>query len=975
MLLAAGRRRVENTNHMARINFPEMEQQLVQQWQQDRIFERSVQERPEDNQYVFYDGPPFATGLPHYGHILASTLKDVMPRYATMRGYRVERRWGWDCHGLPIENLIEKELGLKTKQDIEAIGVAKFNDACRNNVLKYANEWQAIIHRLGRWVDMEQDYKTMDTTYSESIWWAFKELHSKGLIYEGKKSMHLCPRCETTLSNFEVTQGYKDVTDQTATAAFKLVDEDLFLLAWTTTPWTLPGNVAIAVGAAIEYAVVQADVQDTGTRRYVVAKELVAKVFEDIEHSVESTMLGSELAGKFYEPLFPYFTSEANEHTFQVLAAEFVTTEEGTGMVHIAGGYGQDDYDLVMAHDLPLIQHVGTDGKFVEAVTDFAGQRVKPLGNPKETDQKIVQYLRDNQRLFEEHTFLHSYPHCWRCDTPLLNYASSSWFVQVTALKDHMLEHNATVNWTPHHIKDGRFGKWLEGARDWAISRDRYWGAPIPVWQAEDGDIIVVGSLAELEQLSGQALTDVHKEFVDEVTFEQDGKTYTRVPQVLDCWFESGSMPYAQQHYPFENEAKFNSTFPANFIAEGLDQTRGWFYTLMVLSTALFDKPAFQNVIVNGLVLASDGKKMSKRLKNYPEPGAVMNKYGADALRFYLMSSPVVNGADLKFSEQGVDKVMKRLMLTLWNVFSFYQMFADEGSEAAAIDSQNGTTANVPNIMDTWVLAYMQDVTKRVTKAMEGYQLQVATRTLEEAVQEVSTWYIRRSRDRFKGTQDERVAAVAALQQVLLTLVKLLAPFTPFVAERIYLDIKGVDNQADSVHLETWPQVVESLENAELLEQMQVMRQQVEQLLAMREAASIKVRQPLASVTVPADLKLSDDLKQVLAEEVNVKTVLDGKALALDTTITPELAQEGMFRELVRAINNLRKQQGLTIHDTTIIVYHTESKLVNNVFTDMAEQLCAKVRSSKCEAGTVTTENTKEVMVNNELVQITLLQQ
>ncbi|MFA5995551.1 MAG: isoleucine--tRNA ligase [Patescibacteria group bacterium] len=935
---------------MANINFPNLERDLVERWKKERIFERSVSERPEDKQFVFYDGPPFATGLPHYGHIVASTIKDVVPRYATMRGYRVERRWGWDCHGLPIENLIEKDLNLKTKQDIETIGVAKFNNACKSSVLTYAKEWRAVIERLGRWVDMDNDYRTMDTSYTESVWWVFKQLYDKGLIYEGYKAMHLCPRCETTLSNFEVTLGYKDVTDITATVQFQLVDQpDTYILAWTTTPWTLPGNLALAIGAKIDYLKVA-----VGERYYIVAKERAADLFTGLEHQVIGAVSAAELVGQQYQPLFPYYKNK-DKKLFTIFLANFVSTEEGTGIVHIAGGYGEDDYQLCLREHLPIIQHVGRDGKFVAEVTDFAGKEVKPKGNPKATDLAIIEYLKQpvHDGLFSTKEYKHSYPHCWRCDTPLLNYASNSWFVKVTALKEQMIKNNQTIHWLPEHIKDGRFGKWLEGAKDWAISRDRYWGAPLPIWQAEDGSTICVGSLAELKKYSGVELDDVHKQFVDNVIIEKSGKIYKRVLSVLDCWFESGSMPYAQGHYPFEHKAQFEQGFPAQFIAEGLDQTRGWFYTLMVLSTALFDKPAFKNVIVNGLVLAADGKKMSKRLKNYPEPSLVLEKYGADALRFYLMNSPVVRAEDLRFSEAGVDMVMKKLLLTLYNSFSFYQLFA-QGKTIPA-------TPKPAHIMDKWVLAYMNTIIVQVTEAMDQYDLQTATRLLEKLVQEISTWYIRRSRDRFKTQAN--VVPLAVLRTVLLTTAKLLAPFTPFITEHIY---KALNGALDSVHLEYWPEPNHDYHDEKLLKDMVTVRNLVEQILALREQAGLKVRQPLASVTILETIHLSEDLKKVLLEEVNVKQVKSGTKLELDTVLTDELKQAGAVRELVRLINALRKKQGLTINDFAVLEYSTTSTFIQNIIQSQSVIL----KNSTLMKDIIEGEGNEELKVNGEKILI-----
>lgn len=937
---------------MANLNFPQLEKELLERWKKERIFERSVQDRPENKKFVFYDGPPFATGLPHYGHIVASTIKDVVPRYATMRGFRVERRWGWDCHGLPIENLIEKELGLKTKQDIENIGVAKFNDACRNTVLKYAKDWRVIVERLGRWVDMDNDYRTMDTSYTESVWWVFKQLYDQGLIYEGKKAMHLCPRCETTLSNFEVTLGYKDVTDLSAIVQFQLVQQpNTYILAWTTTPWTLPGNEALAVGEKIDYIKVA-----VGERYYIVAKERAADLFQTVPHQVVGPVAVTELVGQAYQPLFPYFANhQVASKMFKIYAADFVSTNEGTGVVHIAPGYGEDDYQLGLREGLPVIQHVARNGTFIDEVTDFAGQHVKPGADRMKTDAAVIAHLQIADKIFSSSKYKHSYPHCWRCDTPLLNYATSSWFVKVTALKDKMITNNQTVNWIPDHVKDGRFGKWLEGAKDWAISRDRYWGAPLPIWQSEQGNTLCIGSLQELEQLSGKKLTDVHKEFVDVVQIHYQGKTYHRIPQVLDCWFESGAMPYAQEHYPFEHKDDFEANFPAQFIAEGLDQTRGWFYTLTVLSTALFNQPAFKNVLVNGLVLAEDGKKMSKRLQNYPEPTIVLEKYGADALRFYLMSSPVVRAEDLRFSEHGVDQVMKKLLLTLSNSYTFYRLFA-----------QNKTVPTTPqsdDIMDQWMLAYLNTVIVQVTSAMETYDLQTATRLLENLVQEMSTWYIRRSRDRFK--QPDNIAALSVLRYTLLVTAKLLAPFTPFIADKIYLDL---GENLDSVHLELWPELNSQFSNEGLLTQMAEVRGLVEQILALREQAAMKVRQPLASVKVPGAEKLSPALQAVLLDEVNIKTILPGSTLQLDTVLTEELRQEGAYRELVRLINALRKKQGLTINDRMVLEYSTTSPFLQTVMQTQGEALQHSTLMKQIVPG----EGTIELKVNGEVICVQL---
>lgn len=908
---------------------------MLAYWRTHHTFERSINERPKDKPFTFYDGPPFATGLPHYGHIVASTIKDVVPRYKTMRGFRVERRWGWDCHGLPVENLIEKELNLKTKKDIEAIGVSKFNDACRTSVLKYTKEWRATIERLGRWVDMDNDYRTMDASYTESIWWAFKRLYEQGLIYEGKKAMHLCPRCETTLSNFEVTLGYKDITDYSVVAQFQLVDEPgTYILAWTTTPWTLPGNEALAVGSDIPYVKIA-----VGERYYIIAAERGEDWFVNTgtPYEVVGQLRGRDLVGKKYQPLFPYYAQLQKQYSdlFTVQPADFVTVAEGTGIAHIAGGYGEADYQLAQARHWPIIQHVGRNGKFVAEVTDFADQPAKPKADPTAADQKIIAWLKAHDSVFAVKPYTHSYPHCWRCETPLLNYAATSWFVKVTALKDKMLQHNQTIQWLPEHIKDGRFGKWLAGAKDWAISRDRYWGAPLPIWQADAGSTLCIGSRAELKELSGQELSDLHKQYIDTVVIERDGKTYRRIGAVLDCWFESGAMPFAQEHYPFKHKEKFETTFPAQFIAEGLDQTRGWFYTLMVLATALFDKPAFQHVVVNGLVLAEDGKKMSKRLQNYPEPSVVLEKYGADSLRFYLMGSPVVRAEDLRFSEKGIDLVMKKVLMTLWNVNIFYNLFADGVTPQPLAEPPH-------DIMDRWVLALLAQMTEQTTAAMERYDLAEATRLLEKLVQEISTWYVRRSRERFKAA--DHAEAISVLATALDTVVKILAPFTPFIAEQIYLELHPAAQAAgDSVHLQTWPAIPDGWRDDALLVAMASVRSAVEHILAEREAVGIKVRQPLAQATAPEIATLPEELLAVIRAEVNVKAVQSGNMVSLDTTITPELAAEGLLRELIRTINALRKQQKLTINDHVQLVYHTDDALVRAVFEQHAATLQAAV--------------------------------
>ncbi|MCF6276940.1 MAG: isoleucine--tRNA ligase [Candidatus Magasanikbacteria bacterium] len=961
------------------------EKEILKYWDQHKCFEKSVESRPKDKPYVFYDGPPFATGLPHYGHIVGTAMKDTIPRFWTMRGFRVERKWGWDCHGLPIENIVEKALDLKTKKDIEDFGIHNFNDACRSNVSNYVDEWKRIIHRFGRWVDMENSYRTMDINYMESVWWVFRQLWDKNLIYEGRKPMHICPRCETPLSNFEVTQGYKDIKDLTVTAQFKVlnakeklgVEEDLYILAWTTTPWTLPGNVLIAVGNDIDYLQIRT-INENGEKNketFLVAKERADYVTKGA-YEIVAEFTGSKLVGLNYEPLFPYYKDTKN--AFKVVEADFVTTENGTGIVHIAPAFGSDDYSLGEKEEIDFVQHVGMDGKFKPEVLDFVGQEVKPKADHSKTDVEIIKWLAKNGKLFAKEKYLHSYPHCWRCDTPLLNYLTSSWFIRVTELKEDLLLNNEKTNWVPSHIKQGRFGKWLENVRDWAVSRNRFWGAPLPIWRSDDGeDFICVGSVEELEELSGQKVEDLHKDTVDKLVFEKDGKTYHRVSEVLDCWFESGAMPYGQMHYPFENKEKFEAGFPAEFIAEGQDQTRGWFYTLHVLATALTrgenptiptdeSLPAFRNVIVNGIILAEDGKKMSKRLQNYPDPMLVLEKYGSDALRYYLLSSPVVHAENMSFSEKGVREVYGKVINMLWNVFSFYEMFAEE----KAVSKIN--TVELENVLDKWIVAKLNRLVVDVTKNMEEYKLAEAIRPIQDFIADLSQWYIRRSRDRFKMNSTEgdlekdKKQAEKTLGYVLLTLSKVMAPFMPFIADKIYLQIKG-EGTAESVHLEDWPEVLEGDIDFLPLENMRSTRDIIELGQSARSSAGIKVRQPLSEVCffgppIYDDNEEKKKYETLIKNELNVKEVKFLKMgcpdinrvkkdkkyfviesqrtlVALNTEITEELKKEGLMREIVRTVNQLRKEQGLTREDRVVITYHTEDFLLQSVFEKFAEDI------------------------------------
>ncbi len=894
-------------------------------WQEQKIFQKTLEKPAPKGDYVFYDGPPFATGLPHYGHIVASVQKDAIPRYFTMRGYRVPRIWGWDCHGLPIENIVEKELGFKHKKDIKEYGIAKFNERCREQVMAYAAEWEKVIPRIGRFVDMQHPYRTMDKSFMESVWWVFKQLFDKGLVYEDYRSMHICTRCETTLSQAEVSEGYKDVKDIAVTVKFKLtnadtlgVSGDVFMLAWTTTPWTLPGNVALAVGNDITYGLYEKE-----GAQVIVAVSREAAVGVD---TPTKTWRGSELVGLSYEPLFDYYASDATlknrENGWKVYAADFITDDSGTGIAHEAPAFGADDWELLKKENLPFVQHVAFDGTMKPEVRDFAGLEVKPRSDDDRerlgTDIAVLKYLQDHGLFFAKENITHSYPHCWRCDTPLLNYATSSWFVSVTKIKNNLLENAKKVNWSPAHIKEGRFGKWLEGARDWSISRQRFWASVIPLWVCEQCKAQrVFGSAAELEEASGTKIDDLHKHIVDEVTVSCScGGVMHRIPDVLDTWFDSGSMPYGSRHYPFENKKEFDAVFPAQFIAEGLDQTRAWFYYLHVLAGGLFGKSAFQNVIVNGIVLAEDGRKMSKKLNNYPDPMQVVERYGADALRFYLLSSPVVQAENLAFSEAGVDEVAKKNVGRMMNVLAFYQLY--ENDTAPSDKSQN--------ILDRWLLARLNELVHETTNGYERYQLDSATRPLSLFIDDVSTWYLRRSRDRFKEEGNDTAEALATMRYVLRTTATVMAPVMPFLADELYRATR-TDSDPESVHLASWPDAqkaswLESLfaKKSTLVADMQRTRTLASEALMLRQKANVKVRQPLASLSVPGTLFA--ELSAILADEVNVREIRENAAeLSLDTALTPELIAAGDEREKARAVADARKQLNLSPKDTVTVAW------------------------------------------------------
>lgn len=1023
----------------SKVNFPEEELKVLDFWKKNNIFKKSISQRAGAEDFVFYDGPPFATGLPHFGHFIPSTIKDIIPRYKTMRGMKVERRFGWDCHGLPVENLIEKELGLNSKTDIEKYGVDKFNEKCRESVLRYVNEWKGTITRLGRWVDFEHDYKTMNPDYMESIWWVMKSLWDKGLLYEGHYILPYCPRCSTVLSNHELNLGgYKDVHDPAITIRFKVTkagpkasDKEMengstYFIAWTTTPWTLPSNLGLTMGPDIDYVKVK-----DGDEYYILAEARLGAYYKNPEElDIVWKKKGSELEGSRYEPLFPYFASlavneDGSEGAFRVFTADFVSTEDGTGIVHTAPGFGEDDNKVFKGTGVPTVCPVDAECKFTKEVPDYAGRFVK------ECDKDIIERLKQEGKLVKKEQILHSYPHCWRCSSPLIYRGVGSWFVAVEKIKPSLLKANSQITWQPPHIKEGRFGKWLEGARDWAISRNRYWGNPLPIWKCPDcGKTICVGSREELKQLSGIYPEDLHKHFVDKITIPCDcGGIMKRIPEVLDCWFESGSMPYAQNHYPFENKEYFEKHFPADFISEGLDQTRGWFYTLTVLAAALFDKPAFKNCIVNGLVLASDGKKMSKSLRNFTDPNEVINKFGSDALRLFLIHSSVVRADDLKYSDDGVRDVLKGILIPLWNSYSFYVTYAN-------IDgiSPEKAPENPSNPLDRWILSSAQKLIKNVTEALDAYDLSRAVDPIISFIDELNNWYIRRSRRRFWRSENDndKNEAYGSLYTVLKILTKVAAPFIPFVTENIYQNLRQ-ENEPESVHLCDYPVYDSSYRDEELEFKMDTVQKAVSMGRSLRYQFNLKIRQPLRSVELvtrnPKEKSVLLEMEDSIREELNVKdvvfhekedelveyrakanfrvlgkelgglmgeaakkiqslgqneilSILDGGVLSLDigdrtveltedkiivdrlekehlkvlnegtltvgldTLLTKELIQEGQVRDLIRGIQNLRKEKGLDVTDR-IRLFVSGTKSMKEGFESFKEFISSETLASE----------------------------
>ena len=995
----------------AKPDFVELEKDILNFWEENKTFEKSVHNRDGAAEFVFYDGPPFANGTPHYGHIMVSYVKDVVARFQTMNGKKVERRLGWDCHGLPAEMSAEKQLGVSGRKQIEEYGVEKFNNFCRQDVLKYSGIWVDMFKRIGRWVDFNHDYKTMDLSFMESVIHNFKELYDKGLVYEDYRVLPYSWAAETPLSNFEVNQGYQDKTDNAITVMFKL-ENGMNILVWTTTPWTLPSNLMLAVGLDIDYAIMEENGQ-----KYILAQALLGRYKKQLEHAVQTgTIKGKDLVGMSYEPMFPYFKDLKAKGAFKVLSGEFVSTEDGTGIVHIAPGFGQDDFDACRAYDenFPIVCPVDEAGKFTSEVPDYEGKQVF------ETNEPIMQLLKEKGLLVKKEQYTHSYPFCWRTDTPLIYKAMSSWFVKVTEFRDEMVKNNQQINWVPEHIKDGRFGKWLEGARDWSISRNRFWGTPIPVWKSDNPKfprIDVFGSLEEIKEKTGFDVTNLHKPYIDEVVYpnpdDASGKTMMRrVGDVFDCWFESGSMPYAQIHYPFENKQWFENHFPADFIVEAMDQTRGWFYTLTVLSTALHQKPAFKNCICTGLLMAEGGQKLSKRLKNYPDPNEVLDKIGSDALRWFLVSSPVLKGGNLAVDKEGkeIAKASRVAQIPLWNAFYFFTLYAN-AEEYKAKEISHSTEA-----IDNYILSKLKHLRDVVKEGIESYDVAVATAEVASFMEVLNNWYIRRTRDRFWEGDTQ---AFDTLYTVLVNVAKIIAPLMPFVSEYIYKNLTG----EESVHLTDYPSLANITYDKELVEQMDFVQDLCSTGKFIREEHNLRNRLPLSSLTI-IGAEISSAYQDIVKDELNVKAVkfdnnlenyaskkvylytpllgktlgkdmgavmgaykqgqwtlnsdgtlniagqtlskelfevrlemkegvagksfADNKAvITLDTNVTEELKREGMARDFVRLVQTLRKDKDFNISDRIELSYGTENAELRTALDENKDYIAEQVLAVK----------------------------
>lgn len=981
---------------MEKNRFAQIEEKILEFWEKNQIFSKSIEQRPADKPYVFYDGPPFATGLPHYGHILASVTKDLFPRYFTMKGYRVRRRWGWDCHGLPIETLVEKELNISGKKQIEEKGVDIFNRTARSMVLSYADQWKKMIERIGRWVEFDNSYKTMDTTYMESVWWALKKIWDEGLIYEGRKVLLYCPRCETPVSNAEITMdnSYKDVTEESLTIKFKLkpgqefgesykTGDSAYILAWTTTPWTLPGNVALAVGPEIAYAALRIK----GTAElYILASALVKTVFEDKEiEIVHENIMGKELVNLEYEPLFEVEAAQkSGKKAWYVASVDFVTTEEGTGVVHTAVVYGEDDYNLGLKIDLPVISMLDSAGYYNEDAPEFLRGKFY-----KAAEKEIKQNLDERGLVFEKKSYTHSYPFCWRCDSALIYNAISAWFINIQAKKDQLIKLNEKINWYPEYLKHGRFLNILESAPDWNISRNRYWATALPFFRCTDcKETQCIGSIDELREKStnfdsvygGKSIKeiDLHRPYIDsiEVRCDKCDGVAKRIPEVIDCWVESGSMPFAEWHYPFENKEEFESRYPGQFIGEYISQTRAWFYYMHAVGTFVFDSISFENVVSTGVILNDKGEKMSKSKQNYPDPWLMLDAYGADTLRFYIMNSTVMQAENLLFNERELREIYNKIINTIYNVSNYYKIYESEFTN----DKFNKGKLTV---LDKFIISKLQSLISNTTEALDNYNTVSATREIKGFVDELSTWWLRRSRERFKEGGEDGQTAFSILRYILQNLMKVMAPVTPFLTEEIYRMVKQ-DDEPESVHLCAWPTQDNELKFDEIVKEMDVLRKIVEMGHSLRAQNGLRLRQPIGAVTFNQSFS-SSEFDQMILDELNVeKIVKEDEILEPETTeegnikvtidkkLDERLISLGDVRELTRGIQEKRKKMGFKQGELVRAVYRAENPESKEFIKSTKQRLMRASSLSSLEEASDIGEGGFEIIISKGKISINI---